>query len=198
MDILAMVIESLSTAPGPAPPFVIPARPMRSPPSAFRDWRTTHRPIFGALAPTTIQLGAFWPIIIFGVSTPEHPAHPHSGASSVPPASMWICNPGFHPLLPGSPTFPETGMSMLFAGIPDFTHLPERLHDRPTCWQLNSSTHPAPVFILTFPAVPGSNTTGAPSSGFFNPVQVSGFGNVGAMVRRRLNQAPRRCWVGSG
>ncbi len=51
-----------------------------------------------------------------------------------------------------------------------------------------------PVHILIdLPAVPGfGNTTGAPSSGFFNSGAggVSGFGNVGAMVSGGWNQAP--------
>ncbi|WP_251990950.1 hypothetical protein, partial [Mycobacterium tuberculosis] len=47
--------------------------------------------------------------------------------------------------------------------------------------------------LIDLPAVPGfGNTTGAPSSGFFNSGAggVSGFGNVGAMVSGGWNQAP--------
>ncbi len=166
-----------------------------SPPSTSRP-AITYRPIFGRARPTTIQLGAFWPII-FGAQ-PEHPAHPHSADHSIKPLRIDVDLR--HPALTSfpdglTPSRKSRCMSMLG---PDFTIFPNGYTIDPIPLQLNPRPHPRPrSHPHDLPAVPGfGNMTGSPSSGFFNSgAGCQGLGNVGAMVSVAGIRLRRRCWV---
>ncbi|WP_177246182.1 pentapeptide repeat-containing protein, partial [Mycobacterium tuberculosis] len=198
MNIPATVIESFSTAPGgPAPPpFVIPATSNVFISTVdFATGNNVIGPFSGALAPTTIQLGASGPSFsVLNLSIPPI----HIPGLTIPSVPLRIDVDGGIPgftLFPDGLTFPKIPVHVdAFAGIPDFTIFPNGYTIDPIPLQLNLDLTLGPVHILIdLPAVPGfGNTTGAPSSGFFNSGAggVSGFGNVGAMVSGGWNQAP--------
>ncbi|ANZ84099.1 PPE-family protein [Mycobacterium tuberculosis] len=186
MNIPATVIESFSTAPGgPAPPpFVIPATSNVFISTVdFATGNNVIGPFSGALAPTTIQLGASGPSFsVLNLSIPPI----HIPGLTIPSVPLRIDVDGGIPgftLFPDGLTFPKIPVHVdAFAGIPDFTIFPNGYTIDPIPLQLNLDLTLGPVHILIdLPAVPGfGNTTGAPS----------GFGNVGAMVSGGWNQAP--------
>ncbi|WP_193618948.1 pentapeptide repeat-containing protein, partial [Mycobacterium tuberculosis] len=174
MNIPATVIESFSTAPGgPAPPpFVIPATSNVFISTVdFATGNNVIGPFSGALAPTTIQLGASGPSFsVLNLSIPPI----HIPGLTIPSVPLRIDVDGGIPgftLFPDGLTFPKIPVHVdAFAGIPDFTIFPNGYTIDPIPLQLNLDLTLGPVHILIdLPAVPGfGNTTGAPSSGFFN------------------------------
>ncbi|MEQ6326436.1 PPE domain-containing protein, partial [Mycobacterium canetti] len=199
MNIPATVIESFSTAPGgPAPPpFVIPATSNVFISTVdFANGNNVIGPFGGTLLPVTIQLGASGPSFsLLNLSIPPI----HIPGLTIPSVPLRIDVDGGIPgftLFPDGLTFPKIPVHVdAFAGIPDFTIFPNGYTIDPIPLQLNLDLTLGPINLnpIHNPAVPGfGNTTGAPSSGFFNSGAggVSGFGNVGAMVSGGWNQAP--------